>query len=348
MAKYRVGVIGCGGISRTHTRGFNALQSAEVVAAADISKESVDKFGEEFSVSARYTDFREMLQQEQPDIVSVCTWPGTHAEATIAAAESNVKGILCEKPMCINLGEADAMIEACEKSGTKLAIGHHSRFIARNTAARNLIAEGVIGQPTLMIRRVGGGLLNNGSHAVDLMRYLLSDPQTKWVIGQVERKTDRYERALRVEDLCMGLICFAGGTRGIIESDMPESGMPSGTFLYGTEGILNLGGDNLLLQNPKQAGWQAMDVPPDTNQFAEMIEWIEGRSGHRNDAKQTRYTIEILMAIYESLRIKGLVKMPLETKESPLHLMIDDGALPIAKPGKYDIRLPEIMWNILE
>jgi len=348
MATYRVGVIGCGGISRTHARGFNALESAEVVAAADINKESVDKFGEEFSVSARYTDFRDMLTKEQPDIVSICTWPGAHAEATIAAAENKVKGILCEKPMCINLGQANAMIEACEKSGTKLAIGHHSRFIARNTAARKLVAEGAIGQPTLMIRRVGGGLLNNGSHAVDLMRYLLSDPETEWVIGQVERKTDRYERIIRVEDLCMGLICFVGGARGIIESDMPESGMPGGTFIYGTEGMLNIGGDNLLLQNPKQAGWQVMDVPPDTNQFAEMIEWIEERSGHRNDAKQTRYAIEILMAIYESLRIKGLVKMPLETKESPLYLMIDEGALPVEKPGKYDIRLPESMWDILE
>jgi len=104
----------------------------------------------------------------------------------------------------------------------------------------------------------------------------------------------------------------------------------------------------LLLQNPKQSGWQVMNVPPDTNQFAEMIEWIEERSGHRNDAKQTRYAIEILMAIYESLRIKGLVKMPLETKESPLYLMIDEGALPVEKPGKYDIRLPESMWDILE
>ncbi|MFQ6040548.1 MAG: hypothetical protein ACE5PV_06790, partial [Candidatus Poribacteria bacterium] len=116
----------------------------------------------------------------------------------------------------------------------------------------------------------------------------------------------------------------------------------------GTEGILNIGRDELLLQNPKQTGWQVMDVPADTNQFAEMIAWIEGRSGHRNEAKQTRYTMEILMAIYESLRIKGLVRIPLETEESPLYLMIDEGALPVEKPGKYDIRLPESMWNILE
>ena len=348
MTQYRVGVIGCGGISRTHTRGFNAQESAQVVAGADINKDTVAKFGEEFGITALYTDFREMLDKEELDIVSVCTWPGAHAENTIAAAEHNVKGILCEKPMCISLGQADAMIEACEKSGTKLAIGHHSRFNASNTAARKLIQEDAIGQPALVTRRVGGGLLNNGTHAIDLVRYWLGDPETEWVIGQVERKTDRYERILRVEDLCMGLICFANGARAIIESDMPASNAPDGNVIYGTEGILKLSGDGVFLQNPNQSGWQQMEVPPDNNQFSEMIAWIEGCSGHRGEAKQVRYTVEIMMAIYESARIKGIVKMPLETKESPLYLMIDDGALPVEKPGKYDIRLPESLWSILE
>ena len=61
---------------------------------------------------------------------------------------------------------------------------------------------------------------------------------------------------------------------------------------------------------------------------------------HRSSGRQARYTMEIMMAIYESLRVKNLVKMPLETKESPLDLMIEDGTLPILKKGRYDIRQP--------
>lgn len=339
MPKYKVGVIGCGGISRTHTRGFNRLESVEVVAGADISQETVDKWGEEFGVSARYTDFREMLEKENPDIVSVCTWAKSHAEAAIASAENGAIAVLCEKPMCLSLGEADAMIDACEKNGTKLAIGHHHRFHAYNTKTRQLIAEGAIGQPTITRAQSGGGLLNNSTHSIDRIRYWLSDPKTEWVIGQAQRKTDRYERASQIEDLCMGLVCFDNGTRAIIESDMPHSNAPKDLFIYGTEGTIKLSGSQIFLQNVNQAGWQELKPEADTNQFAEMISWIEGKSAHRGEARHARATMGIMMAIYESLRIKGIVKMPLETQESPLFLMIDDGALPVEVEGKYDIRL---------
>lgn len=336
--KYRVGIAGCGGISRTHARGWLALGNCELAAGSDISSQSLDKFSSEFPISGKYSDYKEMLKKEKLDILSVCTWPGTHAEIAILAAEVGLKGILCEKPMCLNLGEAEAMIEACHKSGTKLAIGHHSRFMPANTEAKSLIKSGAIGKPTLLWTRVEGGVLNNGTHAIDRMRYLLSDPETEWVIGQVERKTDRYERAHRVEDLCAAIICFKGGTRGIIESDIPKSEAADGYFVYGTEGALSIGNE-LRLQNRDQAGWQIIPAKAEASQFAEMLSWVEGKSGHRNDAKQTRYTVEILMSIYESLRVKGLVKTPLQTKESPLIMMIEDETLPVIVPGKYDIRL---------
>lgn len=338
--KYRVGIAGCGGISRTHARGWLALGNCELVAGSDISPHSLEKFSAEFPISGTHLNYKEMLKKEKLDLLSICTWPGTHTEITIAAAENGVKGVLCEKPMCLNLGEAEAMIEAGDKHGTKLAIGHHSRFIPANTEARRLIKEGAIGKPTLLWTRVEGGLLNNGTHAIDRMRYLLSDPETEWVIGQVERKTDRHERAHRVEDLCAAIICFKGGTRGIIESDIPKSEAADGYFVYGTEGTISIG-EQLRLRNSNQAGWQIIAPKPDVSQFAEMISWIEGKSGHRNEAKQTRYTVEILMSIYESLRVKGLVKMPLQTKESPLIMMIEDRTLPVLVPGKYDIRLPK-------
>ena len=65
---------------------------------------------------------------ESLDIVSICTWPPLHCEMVVAAAESGVKAILCEKPMALNLKEADQMLDSCEKSGTKLVVGHQHRF----------------------------------------------------------------------------------------------------------------------------------------------------------------------------------------------------------------------------
>jgi predicted dehydrogenase len=345
MPNYRVAVVGTGGISRAHARGWLGTGVCDLIAGVDIRPESVAKFAEEFSVLAQYTDYQQMLERERPDIVSVCTWHGTHPDVTIAAAQAGVKAVLCEKPMAVSLGAADAMLDACARSGTLLAIGHHSRFNPRNTAARRLIAEGAIGVPHLLRQASAGGLTNNGTHAIDRARYLLGDPKAEWVIGQVERRTDRYERREPIEDLCMGLVAFEGGARLIVESDMPDGGLNSdyasggSVQVYGTEGALWVGGAlRLLAQNGQ--GWQAMDAPPDTNQYDEMLGWIEGRNKHRNEGAIARATVELMMAIYESVRVRGLVRLPLETKASPLVLLIDEGRIPVEKPGKYDIRVP--------
>ncbi|HIE26253.1 TPA: Gfo/Idh/MocA family oxidoreductase [Candidatus Poribacteria bacterium] len=345
MAKtYRVGVIGCGGMGRSHSRAYTRNLATELVAAMDISEESAKRLAEEFSIPAVYTDYNQMLTKEDLDIVSITTWQGVRAEITVAAAKAGVKGILGEKPMSASLGEADEMLEACEKHGAKLVIGHNGRFNAANTEIRRLVADGAIGQPTLLyhIAKRNAGLLNTGTHAIDGWRYTLSDPETLWVIGQTSRTTDRWERRSRCEDLCMGLVCFESGTRGIYEGDLPELRitMPRVT---GTEGKIKVGeGGVVLLQKDDASGWQEITPPPvETDQFQELIDWMEGKiPEHRSSGRQARYTMEIMMAIYESLRIKNVVVMPLETKESPLDLMVEDGTLPVLIEGRYDIRAP--------
>jgi len=339
--KYKVAIIGCGGMGRSHANSWNGNDKTEVVATSDINKASAEKLAEQFSVPA-YEDYNEMFDKEEIDIVSITTWQNVRAEITVAAAEAGVKGIFGEKPMCASVGEADEMIDACERNGVKLAIGHQRRFSSQNTEERLLIQEGAIGQPQIMIRRDGQGLLNRGTHEIDEMRYILGDPMPLWVIGQVARKTDKWERRVRCEDLCMGLICFEGGIRGIYESDLPGPGV-RGDAVYGSDGQLKRGeGGTILLLNNKSDEWQTIKPrKSETNQYQEFIDWMEGKiEEHRGSGRQARVTMEIMMAIYESLRIKDVVNMPFETKENPLDLMVEGGALPVFKPGRYDIRAP--------
>src|SRR5436305_9887644 len=114
MARYRVGVIGCGSIGRGHGYGWTNSERTELVTLADITPAARDEFGEEFGVeeSKRYADYREMLDKEKPDIVSVCLWHGQHAPTVIAVAASanRPRLIVCEKPMATSLGEAEQMI----------------------------------------------------------------------------------------------------------------------------------------------------------------------------------------------------------------------------------------------
>ena len=341
---YRIGIIGCGGMGHSHAKAWNLRDDCTVVAAADISQEAAQCLANEHSVAATYLDIEEMLAKEDLDIVSIPTWQGARAEATLAAAKAGVKAILGEKPIADNLGNADDMITACDAHDVKLAIGHQRRFAPAANEIRRLVADGAIGEPRLVhhIAKPNAGLLNTATHAIDSWRYYLSDPETLWVIGQTSRTTDRWERRSICEDLCMGLVCFEGGTRGIYEGNLSDSriAMPEVT---GSEGKIALGeGGKLLLHQDAKGAWQEIDPPTvETDQYQEMIDWIEGRlPDHRGNAKQARYTLEIMMAIFESLRIKNVVHMPLTTRECPLDTMVADGTLPVLTKGRYDLRAP--------
>ena len=111
----------------------------ELVAIADPVAEALDTFGERHGVRARYADYRQMLSDEAPDIVSICTWHRLHAPVTVAACAARPKAVLCEKPMATSLGECDEMLIAAKRSDVKLAIAHQRRFNPVWTEARELI-----------------------------------------------------------------------------------------------------------------------------------------------------------------------------------------------------------------
>jgi predicted dehydrogenase len=341
--KYRVGLIGCGGISQVHATAWAAIPSVEMVAAADVIEANLKARADAFKIPARYTDPMDMLRKEALDLVSVCTWTGTHPLFTAAAAEAGVKGILCEKPMALNLQQADEMLAACDKRGAKLAIALQRRFMAEWVKARDLIREGAIGAPILFQWRMDSGLLNIGSHAVDAMRFFLDDIPVSWVMAQVGRKTDRYERGARIEDCTSFVFCFSNGTRGLLEVDLPAAPPMNGEnpIFVGTEGMFTVGKQGLRLLDAKQQGWRTIPVEPCkyfVAQATELIAWVEGGPIHRNNGRASRGTLEILMAVYESARRREPVFLPLPSGPSPLEIMIQDGTLPVLVPGKNEIR----------
>lgn len=343
--EYRAGVIGCGEIGRTHVELYREHERTDLVAVADVNPDALETVGDRFSVAGTYETHERLLAEEDLDVVSICTWHATHADVTIDAAESGVDGIFCEKPMATSLGEAEEMIRAAERNGAKLTVEHNRRFDPVNEKARALIADGAIGDPQVAVASTTDGLLNWGTHMIDHARYLLGDPETEWVIGQIERETDRYERGEPIEDRCVGQVGLGNGAQLTFECDLPDSellGEPNTLVVYGSEGqivprspltVINGEGRTELSPEADRTGKVA--------HLDELIEWMEGdRSDHRCSGVQARNTVEIMMSIYESLRTTGLVRTPLRTRANPLKVMLDAGDLSPDHPGKYDIRIP--------
>ena len=114
----RAGIVGCGGISRSHATAYGNLKDVELVALCDIQPTALNTRADEYGVSNRYTDFLEMFEKETLDVVSVCTHAPLHAPVAIAAAEAGIN-VLSEKPLSTDLENADRMVKVCKEAGVR-------------------------------------------------------------------------------------------------------------------------------------------------------------------------------------------------------------------------------------
>lgn len=145
--RMRVGLIGAGTIAfSAHLPAMRKLRDTlELVAVADVRADNAERAAREYGAEAHYSDYHELLARDDLDFVDICTPEFLHAEQTEAAAAAGVH-IMCEKPMCASVAEADRMIAACERAGVRLMIAHSRRFTGRYRQIRAAIERGDIGE----------------------------------------------------------------------------------------------------------------------------------------------------------------------------------------------------------
>ncbi|HHW25274.1 MAG TPA: Gfo/Idh/MocA family oxidoreductase [Clostridiales bacterium] len=154
--KLKVGIIGTGWIAESHVESYKRMKDVEIVALADLIEGKAERFAERFGLPlARcYRSGHEMLENEELDAVSVCTYNSTHAECTIDALEHGVH-VLLEKPMCVTLDEAVEIMRAEKKSGKILSIGFQPRFDPNMQMIKKIVQSGVLGEVYYI--QTGGG-----------------------------------------------------------------------------------------------------------------------------------------------------------------------------------------------
>ena len=272
--KLRVGIIGSGGIAEgAHAPGYKAIpDDCELVACCDVRPERAKAFAERFDLAHWYTDYRELLALPDLDAVSVCTPPFMHRDATVAALDAGLH-VLCEKPMAMNVAEAQDMVAAAERAGKVLTIGHQQRFSPAAQAVKRAVDAGELGDiyyaktaalrnrgaPTwgvFHIRKLNGGgpLIDIGVHALDVTMWLMGSPRPVAVFGATymalahrpglkNRMGTINVEEYDVEDLAAALIRFDNGATLMLETSwllqMTERGA-SYTQLFGTEGSARL------------------------------------------------------------------------------------------------------------
>ena len=268
---YRVAVIGSSGRGN-YGHGLDTvwqnIPQAKLVAVADDQPEGLEKAKERLQLETGFADYRQILSEIKPDIVSICPrWVDQRHDMVLMAAAEGAKGIFLEKPMCRTLAEADAMVAACQANNIKVAVAHQTRYSPILAVIYRMIHEGRIGQ-VLEIRargkedQRGGGedLWVLGTHVLNLMHYLGGAP--KWSFASVNEEGQDVDASHVKEgnegigpiagDQIQAMYALDNGVMGYFNSVRNARAEPSrfGIMIYGTEGILAMNTGYL-----PNAGW---------------------------------------------------------------------------------------------
>lgn len=203
--KYNIGFVGCGGIA--NRKHFDALQNQrsriEPIGFCDIILERAQAFADRFGAKAPQvcSDYHELLQNPDIDVIYVLTPNSMHAKITIAALKAG-KDVMCEKPMACNSKDAQAMCDAARKTGKKLTIGYQYRCEPEPMRLKKIVEAGVLediyyaeahalrrrGVPNWGVfldkqEQGGGALIDIGTHALDMTLWLMNNYDVRMVTG---------------------------------------------------------------------------------------------------------------------------------------------------------------------
>lgn len=337
------GVVGCGVVADYHIGGIGGAGGARLVAVSDLVEERAREAGEKHGV-AWYTDYREMLASAAVDVVCLCTPSGIRIPIATDAAAAG-KHLIIEKPIDVNLENADRIIAAARDAGVYLMCIFQLRYDEAVQLARQAIQEGRLGKVTLGDAYIkwyrpqeyydsaawrgtwkmegGGALMTQGIHTVDLLR---------WIMGPVKRVSARMGALvhdIEVEDTVVATLEYESGALGVIEATTAcHPGMPARLEFCGSRGTIAIEADQIAAWNVEgeegpvdaDGGTDVAKAASDSKTFgteghkvqiAEMVRLVNGGGRPQIDGPEGRKALELILAIYQSAQTGQPVELPL-------------------------------------
>ena len=370
--QYRVGLIGHtgrGGYGHGLDSLWRDVPRGKIVAVADPNPKGLAQAIKRTGASKGYADYREMLDQSKPDILTIGpTYIDKHCEMVLAAAERKVRGIYIEKPLCRTLEEADKMVAACEKHNVKLAMAHQSFYVPRMKAVAEIIRSGKLGK-VLEFRgrckednRGGGiGLWVLGTRILAMMKHYGGDPVSCTATVLQDKRPITAKHVKNCESYGIGPLAgdeihamyrLAGGAIGYFDSvKRAGAGWPSryGMQVFGTKGVLDIHSSELFFPSiyflddplwyPGQSGKKWVPV---TSAGIGKTERLKGENSHHGgnvlavkdliesiekdrqplaSLAEARANLEMIVAVYESVRLGAAATFPLKNRRNPLAML---------------------------
>jgi predicted dehydrogenase len=370
MNEIGVGIIGSGFVAEIHAEAFRRVPAARVVGVASPTKGKAQALAGRHGIPQAFTDYRRLLELDDVHVVTLCLPNDLHCEAAVAAAQAG-KHVICEKPLCVSLAEADRMIDACRTAGVKLMYAEELCFTPKYVRAKQLVDEGALGKVYLVkqsekhngphaewfwdVERSGGGVaLDMGCHAVEFFRWILGKPKAASVLAHM----GTYSHAERTQgdDHALLIVAFEGGAVGLAEESWAKpGGMDDRAEIHGTRGVTyaDLLHGNALETFSEVGYGYAVEKAPDTRgwtftMFEELwnygfpqemehfINCVRDDQQPLETGEDGKAVLEILYAAYESACTGTKVSLPFTPPEwatKPIYLWKPELA-PVPSPGQ--------------
>ena len=342
-----VGLIGSQFIASIHAEALRACSQADIRAVASPTAGNARAFAQRHGIPKYFSDYRELLALPEVDMVVVGVPNDLHCSIALDAASAG-KHVVMEKPLCLNLAEADRMIEACRRANVKLMYAEELCFAPKYVRLKALLDEGALGRPTLLkqsekhdgphaahfwdVTRSGGGVtMDMGCHAIEFFRWMLGRPPVKSVYAHMSTLVHA-DKTLG-DDNAILLLEFADGTTAVAEESWTKlGGMDDRAEVHGSKGVAyadllhgsairaySSGGYGYAVEKSgSTVGWSFPMHEEAWNYgfHAEMAHFVDCVQNDRKPlvtGEDGRAVLEIIFAAYESARTGRKVLLPFAT-----------------------------------
>jgi len=353
MQKVKVGLVGSGFVSAIHAEALKRVPNAEIVAAASPTRKHVEAFAKAHGIPNAFADYGKMLEMDELDMIVLGLPNSLHAQAVTDCAKAG-KHVVCEKPLCMNLAEADLMINACKKHRVKLMYAEELCFTPKYVRLKQLVDEGALGRVYMVkqsekhdgphsrwfwdVTQSGGGVtLDMGCHAFEFFRWMLGKPKAASVYA--EMTTSVHRDKTKGDDNAVIIVKFEGNVVCVAEESWAKKGgMDDRAEVYGSEGVAYadlLRGGSILTYSEKGYGYAVEKAgttkgwsftmfeeiwnygfPQEMQHFVNCVQRDEPPLETGEDG---RAVLEIIFAAYESARTGRRVELPFKTTAKSPH-----------------------------
>jgi predicted dehydrogenase len=320
------GLVGCGRIAQTHLEAIVGAADCKLSAVADVREDAARSVAAQYECTA-HGDYRKLLDAGRLDAVVVCTPPSSHYEIAGFFLDHGIH-VLCEKPLAVTTQEGEGLVAKAESADRLLMMASKFRYVDDVIRAKGIVDSGILGNVILFEnvfcskvdmrerwnskRSVGGGgvLVDNGTHSVDIARFLLGP------IVKVQAEEGRRVQDLDVEDTCRLYLRTAGGAMGAVDlSWSVHKERDAYIEVFGPEGVLSIGWKGSKYRQSEKLQWVSFGKGYDkgaafTRQLRNFVGSIRGREAPLINAEDSLESVRVIEAAYRSLEMDKWVEVP--------------------------------------